>query len=740
MRLDILFVADVRFEGGTSTALAVEIRAAARAGLKTGLLAVKGPLLGHPYPMHPDLRALVYSGATERIDPDTKVDADLVLLHHPTIMSNRFTRRTGIQAERLVMVLHHPMVDRVGKLQYDLQRVISNCHWAFGVKVWLAPVSAIVRDALPRRLPASAELLPENWTNLIDLDDWPRRPDGPPHIPVVIGRHARPDKLKWPSSSTDALRIYPADSARYSIRILGGGSFLQELYGPLPANWEILPFAWTGIPRFLQGLDFYVYYHSDSWSEAFGRTILEALAVGLVTILPAHFQPLFGDAAVYAAPSDVERIIGRFITDDEAYAQQSALASDFVARHHSAQLFPQRLQRLFGIPRPRDSTAVRASMIQPLPIRRVLFTSTNGIGMGHLAQQVAVAQRLPQGLKPVFATMSYAMKIATDEGYHAHFLTYHSGIDAAPEDWNDVLAEELFDLISHLRPAVFAYDATAVFEGVVAALAMDPNLFSIWVRRPMWRESHRPFLEMADAFDAVIEPGELADEFDHGPTKEMRDKVLLVPPVLHLGPNERLERTAARLFLDVPEGMTVVALQLGSGSNFDMRSVRNSVLKALLDRPDTLVLDIRSPIRANFELDEPISPRHRIVELFPSFRYSRAFDAAVVAPGYNTFHENILGAVPTLFVPNEAEEMDLQLNRARWAELGGFGLLMRRDHDLPHVGSFIERLLDPAERDSMAARCGTIFWTNGADEIADYIEDHARIVRTDWSVARVPDV
>ena len=151
MRLDILFIADVRFEGGTSTALAVEIRAAARAGLKTGLLAVKGPLLGHPYPMHPDLRALVDGGATERIDPDMKVDADLVLLHHPTIMSNRFTRRTGIRAERLVMVLHHPMVDRLGKLQYDLGRIISNCHSAFGVKVLLAPVSAR-RSAMPCRV------------------------------------------------------------------------------------------------------------------------------------------------------------------------------------------------------------------------------------------------------------------------------------------------------------------------------------------------------------------------------------------------------------------------------------------------------------------------------------------------------------------------------------------------------------------------------------------------------------
>ena len=131
MRLDILFVADVRFEGGTSTALAVEIRAAARAGLKTGLLAVKGPLLGHPFPMHPDLRALIDSGATERIDPDMKVEVDLVLLHHPTIMSNRITRPLGFEAKRLVLVLHHPMVDRLGKVQYDLGRVVTQLQFGF---------------------------------------------------------------------------------------------------------------------------------------------------------------------------------------------------------------------------------------------------------------------------------------------------------------------------------------------------------------------------------------------------------------------------------------------------------------------------------------------------------------------------------------------------------------------------------------------------------------------------------
>ena len=354
MRLDILFVADVRFEGGTSTALAVEIRAAARAGLKTGLLAVKGPLLGHPFPMHPDLRALIDGGATERIDPDMKIEVDLVLLHHPTIMSNRITRPLGFEAKRLVLVLHHPMVDRLGKVQYDLGRVVSNCNSAFWLPVLLAPVSAVVRDSLPRRLPEGSELLAENWDNLIDLDDWPLRPERPPATPIVIGRHARPDKQKWPSRAADALRAYPADGSRYSIRMLGGDTFLQEAYGPLPANWELLPFAWTGVAEFLQGLDFYVYYHSDSWSEAFGRTILEALAVGLVTILPPHFQPLFGDAAIYAAPRDVEQVIAKFVADPEAFAAQSARARAFVVEHHAADLFPQRIARLFGIPKPPD--------------------------------------------------------------------------------------------------------------------------------------------------------------------------------------------------------------------------------------------------------------------------------------------------------------------------------------------------------------------------------------------------
>ncbi|WP_439615893.1 glycosyltransferase [Shinella sp.] len=731
--LDILFVADARFEGGTSTALAVEIRAAARAGLRTGLLAIKGPLLGLPFPMHPDLRKLIDDGLTERIDPDMRLTARLTLIHHPTIVENRPTRRLSITTDKLLIVLHHPMYDGNGRRQYDLDRVIAHASDAFGADVHLAPVSAVVRDSLPRLLPPYAHMLEEDWGNLIELDDWPAKLVRLPAYPVVIGRHSRPDPLKWPTAK-DARLAYPADGSRFRVRALGADAYLAEKYGTLPTNWELIPFAWDGVPDFLGTLDFYVYFHDPAWSEAFGRTILEALATGLVVILPPHFAVLFAKAAVYAEPAEVESVIARFVADPALYRSQCEQARRFVENNYDAAIYSDRVARIMG-----DETTLPAAdaLFPPLPQRNVLFASSNGIGVGHLTQQLAIAQRVPPDLTPVFATMSYSMKAAVQHGYQAHFLPHHRILEADPEDWNTCLAEELFELVAHLRPAVFAYDATAVFEGVTRALDMFPDIFKIWVRRPLWQESHRVFLEFSDSFDAVIEPGELAETFDHGPTAACRKEVFLVPPVLHLDPSERMSRESARAALGIPDGMTVVAFQLGAGANFDVKDLRAALLAEVLRRPDTIALEIQSPIKPNATGLEILGERHRTVELFPSFRFSRAFDAAISAAGYNTFHEQVLGSIPTLFVPNEGDEMDLQANRARWAELTGRGWMMRRDYDLGFAAQHVERLLDPVERAAVIRRCQSIVWKNGAVDIARYVEDHARMLRTDWDITKL---
>lgn len=351
--------------------------------------------------------------------------------------------------------------------------------------------------------------------------------------------------------------------------------------------------------------------------------------------------------------------------------------------------------------------------------------SSNGVGLGHLARQLAVSQRMGPHWRPLFLTMSYAAALASQGGYPTLFIPHHHALGTEPDNWNPQLELELELLIRHAPPAALVYDATAVYGGLIETMARHRDIFAVWMRRPMWREIHRKFLALSHRFDAVIEPGELADELDAGPTKEYQHEVHRVPPVLMLAPEGRLEREQARRELALPGDAIVVALQLGSGTNFDMPPVREAAIAALLRHPDVVVLDLRSPVRSTGGHEIASQPQHRIIDLFPAFRHSRAFDAAVCAPGYNTFHENILGGIPTLFVPNEADEMDQQLSRARWSEQRGMALLLRRDDHLTGAEPSIERLLDSVERQRMTARCNEIVWTNGADAIVRFIEEHA---------------
>ena len=739
MNFDIVFIADARFSGGSSTALETEIRTAARLGYKIGLMLVKGPLLPGFVPLHDKIRALLDGGVIERIDPKLAITTKLAIIHHPTIMANRPTSQLNFETDKLVLVLHHPTHNNVGKKQYDITKVVKHCHEAFSKPVHIAPVSDVVRTSLPNQIPGKCQILPDNWQNLIIMDDWPALERNNPVFPVVIGRHSRPDPLKWPNKLSSALKAYPADQDKYRIKILGADDFLDKLYKhKIPANWECMVYSSNNVSSFLRSLDFYVYFHSKEWREAFGRTILEAIATGLVVILPPHFEELFLDSAIYCEVDDVPDRIKWFVENPEEYEKQSARARGYAQMVHSSELFAFRLTAL-GLKSAIGENDVAASaqgLVSPLPVRNIIFVSSNGIGVGHLVQQMAIARRLPLNLRSTFATMCYSMKSVIDEGYLAHFLTYHRHIGADHADWNAVLSEEIFDLLAASRPSVICYDATSVFDGVADAMSKFPDMFKIWVRRAMWREIHRPLLKMSKEFDAIIEPGELAFEFDKGPTASKRSNVYVVPPVLHLEPSDRLSPKLAREMLDLPDEATVIAVQLGAGTNFDMAPVRTAIIDALLTHQGVVVLDICSPLASNIQGYWSDNPNYRNIHLSPMFRYSRGFDAAVCAAGYNTFHEQVLGAIPTLFVPNEADEMDSQLSRARWAQLNGCGLLLRRDYDFYHVAEYARQLLDKNERQRISQSCRNIEWENGARHIARFVEDHARIVRTDWDITQ----
>jgi hypothetical protein len=93
--------------------------------------------------------------------------------------------------------------------------------------------------------------------------------------------------------------VYP-DDPRYEIRVLGGDRVPTAKLGALPKNWTVQAFDSVPTQKFLGGLDVYVYYTDSRLVEAFGRGLLEALAVGLPIIGPPVLERTFGDGMLYA--------------------------------------------------------------------------------------------------------------------------------------------------------------------------------------------------------------------------------------------------------------------------------------------------------------------------------------------------------------------------------------------------------------------------------------------------------
>lgn len=727
--LDVVFIVDARFEGGVSTAVATEMQALCRdKTLRVGLLMVKAHLLGIAWPVHPAIRRFITAGDVTVLRPGEDWTCQLALIHHPVVFENLPRTALPLRAETALLILHHPMFNAAGKRQYDLDAVAHNIVATLTESLLIAPVSQVVRAALRHHQPVVGRVTDEDWINLLHLEDWPFDPQRPPPPPdrIVIGRHARPDSLKWPEDRALAFAAHLADDPGVEVRILGGGDYLDEMYGsPLPSNWVQLPFDPAGVPEFLGGLDFFVFYHSSSWLEAFGRNILEALACGIVTILPPEFEATFGPAAIYATPKDVRATIDGFLADPVAWHQQRTKARTWVQVHHSAALAQDRLNT-FGLHR--RTTPRKRPARRKLP---VLFVSTNGIGVGHLTQQMAIADRLPAEFQPVFASMSLSLSVARKAGYPVFYLPHHKHLHADPGQWNTVFAEELFDLIRHLQPALLAYDGTAVFGGLADALAEFPDLITLWVRRALWRNVHQPFMNHSSLFTAVIEPGELPGALDYGPTRDARPYVHVVQPVLHIDPAARLDRAGARQHYGLEDGQIAVALQLGSGANYELQSLRRAVVKYLLADRRVQILEIVSPLAPMPPPVEETGGRLTQVREYPSFHYSRAFDAAVGVAGYNSFHEQVLGGIPTLFVPNEAPEMDSQLTRSHWAEVHGLGLCLRARHGVGAIRTQVARLLDDDFRAACALRMSALPPAQGALEIAEFVADYSRMIRTD---------
>ena len=373
----------------------------------------------------------------------------------------------------------------------------------------------------------------------------------------------------------------------------------------------------------------------------------------------------------------------------------------------------------------------KASSVQPdVPAdkdrRSILFVTSNGVGLGHLTRCLAIAKRMdPARFDISFASMSRAVPKVEEFGFDYAYVPGPDKTQGNAPDWDAQLEVDLAHHINRTRADTLIFDGNYPYPGLRAVLDARLCTTSIWIRRAMWRRSHRhPLPELEKAFSLVVEPGDVAEAFDVGITTQRRDHVAKIGPVTLLDTSEILDRTAARAALGAGEQDLVGVLQIGALSNNTNGDMAKAMITALQRQmSDGLKLIwIANPIADPVHAEQAAALGLDIQSHFPLQQYARGIDFSIVGGGYNSVHEAIQARIPCVYIPNEGGMMDAQLTRAQWVETCGGGLVVRA-HEFWKVDQAMARVLSSEDRSSMADVLDRMAFENGASDGAKLIQN-----------------
>lgn len=735
--LDVIMVSDFRLPGGTNHSTAQELSVHKQMGISTGLIQSNSRLSSRALPWSKMITREISPHQVDPILPGTPIHAQVALLRHPIAAGSMPDLSSHVRVEHALIIANQAAIGADGKIEYDVSEITETVQNRLGATPTWAPIGPVVRKSLETQTDA-IRILPFDWTNIFSQDSAPPERTGFDSERPRIGRHSRPQPAKWPDSAREILQAYPA-SSDYDVRILGGAKPAIEAIGKPPPNWTVYPFGSVDPMDFLQGVDFWVYFHHSGTSEAYGRAIMEALWSGAVAILPEYLRVTFGDAAVYGKPSDTQAIIQTFCSGERDFIQQSKLGQNF-ARAHAPGIHVGRMRELLsrtpsqGAQSDEVSLASQSPALTPAQVNlttsspdplnrfdsnqkpRALFVTSNGAGMGHMTRMLGIARASAKYIDPVFFSMSQGVGVARTAGFPYEYVPFNSSMKTKTALWHRYFEDRLLAAIDHHDAQIVLFDGTWPYRGMLAALRAR-DVLTVWVRRGMWKANISPEqLSNAQHFDLVIEPGEHAHEYDTGATTQVQG-ANVVAPITVLSSSEILSREAALKGLGLPNrtNSKYALVTLGAGNINNVSSTQSEVTEAIRSHSGWEPILTKAPISAALQ-----SASARSVSTFPLAKYTRAFDFAISAAGYNSFAEWMVGALPSIWIPNMSTKTDDQDARARWAADAGYGL-RASGSNTDEIRAAVDLMCDASYRAPIEHRLAALNRTNGAEEAADLI-------------------
>jgi UDP:flavonoid glycosyltransferase YjiC (YdhE family) len=312
-----------------------------------------------------------------------------------------------------------------------------------------------------------------------------------------------------------------------------------------------------------------------------------------------------------------------------------------------------------------------------------------------------------------------ALHLVENEGYPSYHLPgSYMFNDMTSGEWNAITEEILATVFEIHRPSVFVFDGAFPYRGMLNAIKSRKGLTNIWLRRGTFKKGSTKIpVDSIEHFDLVIRPGDSTSI----PEEEISfsTPLKLVEPIIFADKEELYSKEYVRTRLGIPQDSLVAYVQLGAGKINDIESDLQRVIRLLNEHENLQIVVGESLIGDRMKL---VGDRVRVIRDYPNSLSFSGFDFAIMAGGYNSYHEAIEFALPTIFIPNTKTGMDDQVARVRIGETKGACLVLT-ETDESTMREAIARLMDKNLRSLIVEACKELQKENGAVQVSELLLD-----------------
>lgn len=306
---------------------------------------------------------------------------------------------------------------------------------------------------------------------------------------------------------------------------------------------------------------------------------------------------------------------------------------------------------------------------------RILFYAVNGLGLGHLTRLMAIARKLreQQSVQPIFLSSSEASQLLYQEGF-AHFKV-PSKNSASSSGMKKSELQQIYQFLLQsvyavFKPSVMVVDTFPVglLNELFGILQLHNGIPKVLVQREVKEEKKNDLrIRQQGFYQHVIIP-----HHDKDTSVALRENVehSYVGPILIRDKSEVFNREKALSVLgyqelayqDKDQMIKTVYVNLGGGGDSEFSAGLRKIDQIAMQFPHLHFFIPRAPLARR--LPEFHSSNLHLFSYYPVIEILSAFDLAISALGYNSFHELIYTETPTIFFAQE-RGFDDQADRGR---------------------------------------------------------------------------